>query len=30
MNTDIEFIDNESSKTIVSFTGVQHEFGGLE
>ena len=27
MNTDIEFIDNRSSKTIVSFTGVQHGFG---
>jgi len=27
MNTDIEFIDNGSSKTIVSFTGVQHAFG---
>ena len=27
MNTDIEFIDNGSSKTIVSFTGMQHRFG---
>jgi len=27
MNTDIEFIDNGSSKTIVSFTGAQHGFG---
>jgi len=27
MNTDIEFIDNGSSKTIVSFTGIRHRFG---
>ena len=27
MNTDIEFIDKGSSKTIVSFTGMQHRFG---
>ena len=27
MNTDIEFIDNGSSKTIVSFTGIKHGFG---
>jgi pimeloyl-ACP methyl ester carboxylesterase len=27
MNTDIEFIDNGSSKTIVSFTGIKHRFG---
>lgn len=27
MDTDIEFIDNGSSKTIVSFTGISHESG---
>tara|TARA_B000000557_G_scaffold263699_2_gene267139 strand:- start:1782 stop:2420 length:639 start_codon:yes stop_codon:yes gene_type:complete len=27
MNTDIQFIDNGSSKTIVSFTGLAHGFG---
>lgn len=27
MNTDTEFIDNGSSKTIVSFTGIKHGFG---
>lgn len=27
MNTDIEFIDNGSSKTLVSFTGINHGFG---
>jgi hypothetical protein len=27
MNTDIEFIDNGVSKTIVSFTGILHGFG---
>ena len=27
MNTDVEFIDNGSSKTIISFTGIFHGFG---
>ena len=30
MNTDIDFIDNGSSKTIVSFTGVKHGFGAYD
>ena len=27
MDTDIDFIDNKASKTIVSFTGISHGFG---
>lgn len=30
MNTDIEFIDNKVSKTLVSFTGIKHGFAGKD
>ena len=30
MNTDIEFIDNGSNRTIISFTGIKHGFSVLD